>query len=1157
MADEEGEAPRSNFDSLHFSFITVFQLITGENWNEVMKTGVTRVGWWTVVYFVMVYVLGNFMVLNLFLATLMESFSSYAGSTRALSSDGSSRSLLDRVTAAVAEPGATSSMAQNSKHGTISSKIGGLGNVDEARYRQSDSRPAGSEANSFSRYSSRMAKTRLDLDRTTTTKDILNRLGSNNLMTKHMSGQSHRMLVREKATRTVTTVSRTTRLKRYLRVQWGFFTSREYSLFLLSPSNAFRIMMARTVASKAFERVIFSFILASCAVLAVKNTDDNDMLYAFNLCITIIFVVEALMKITALGFILHPTSYLRADWFNVLDFTIVIIDVSFFWATDITYIKVIRILRVLRSLRLISSLKGMRITITSIFRAIPGILNVVVMLALFMLLFGLLGVQFFKGQLYRCNDGSLVDEVDCTGTFDDPYIDGLTLPRQWSNPSQHFDNIGAGMLTLFEVSTLENWPHIMFLSVDASPHSEAPDRDAHPEASLFYVVYIVLVNFFVLNMFIGVVYMEFQKVKKSKENTLFLSEEQRYWIDLQREILYTSPPKVPSAPQNRGRYALFQLATHPYFEPTMNIFIVLNVILFSMNYEDQPHDYNEALTYLDYMFTFIFVIEAAIKLLGFGVRQYFSSKWNTFDFVIVSTTFARFMVEVTAGSKSVNVSFLRVFRVFRIFRFAKNFRTLKRLFQTLILSLYSLVNIGILLLILFFIFAVLGMNFFEGIRHGQFLDEHANFDSFFNAVLTLYRMLSGENWNGIMHDCSVQEPYCTKGIDCGSTWAPLYFVAFVVLGKFVVLNLFITVILEQFSSIGKADKFHVSSEDIKLYARAWAAFMPDGGVDMPAELVPTLLLEIPEPLGLKPSFGDVGTCVTRGDVLRKMKPLNVMLRDGRVHYHELLNELSRHALGPKARITQDCAPIRDHQRNLAKVYPELLDEGMAPLDTNDEGEPFFLVQSYAAILIQAQWRGKRTQRAMETNRDRSHADMSVEDLSASSSPGEYLNRPLKRPVGNLAPKESPSDDDFLASPPATRRSMSDPQRATVLVVPPSGPRPEVRGRDQVSGLNDSLPVSNSEAVPKRTLLFIDTARPKDGEDIGDLVQSARGPGERPRRLTRHKEAPSLHLGVHKTLKGSHSASIGERITLVTSTNKRLHILSPAARKRWLEHDLNL
>lgn len=115
---------------------------------------------------------------------------------------------------------------------------------------------------------------------------------------------------------------------------------------------------------------------------------------------------------------------------------------------------------------------------------------------------------------------------------------------------------------------------------------------------------------------------------------------------------------------------------------------------------------------------------------------------------------AGFTVEVAIGSASgIDFTLLRVVRVIRIFRLVKVSKHLRAIFSTLLISLPSLGNVGALLCMLFFMFAVAGQQLFGTVEHGDFINEHANFEDFRHSILLLFRMSTGESWNGLMHDC--------------------------------------------------------------------------------------------------------------------------------------------------------------------------------------------------------------------------------------------------------------------------------------------------------------------------------------------------------------------------------------------------------------------
>jgi hypothetical protein len=169
-------------------------------------------------------------------------------------------------------------------------------------------------------------------------------------------------------------------------------------------------------------------------------------------------VAEMLIKIVSNGFIFNgETSYLRNSW-NIMDFFIVAFALISIFASGInlSFIKVLRMLRVFRPLRMISRNEGLKLAVLSLMNAIPGIMNVLVISALFFLLFGILGVSYFKGAFFVCYLGN-------TNVLDiDTKWECVDNGGDWINKDANFDSVINSMITLFQMSTTENWNFIMF-----------------------------------------------------------------------------------------------------------------------------------------------------------------------------------------------------------------------------------------------------------------------------------------------------------------------------------------------------------------------------------------------------------------------------------------------------------------------------------------------------------------------------------------------------------------------------------------------------------------------------------------------------------------------------------------------------------------------
>lgn len=137
--------------------------------------------------------------------------------------------------------------------------------------------------------------------------------------------------------------------------------------------------------------------------------------------ISIIFVLEFVMKSVVLGFCIGENTYLKDSW-NVLDFIIVFFSIvnwiiEALSSADISFVKGFRALRALRPLRVVSKNEGIKTVVNSLLKSIPSLLNVLLIIILFLLVFGILGVQLFKGSISYCNDESITtNKADCLAT---------------------------------------------------------------------------------------------------------------------------------------------------------------------------------------------------------------------------------------------------------------------------------------------------------------------------------------------------------------------------------------------------------------------------------------------------------------------------------------------------------------------------------------------------------------------------------------------------------------------------------------------------------------------------------------------------------------------------------------------------------------------
>jgi hypothetical protein len=201
---------------------------------------------------------------------------------------------------------------------------------------------------------------------------------------------------------------------------------------------------------------------------------------------------------------------------------------------------------------------------------------------------------------------------------------------------------------------------------------------------------------------------------------------------------------------------------------------------------------------------------------------------------------------------------LRVARVLRILRLLKNLKGLRDLVMTLVMAFPSLVNVAALLVIVMYMYSVLGMNLFGYLQRGEALNDHNNFESFSGSMLLLFQCLTGDGWSEMMDDAMINEdrgcdaaPDDGSPSDCGTPLALPFFISFVVIGTFVFLNLVVAVILENFTALGAVNPDLVSASDISEFKEEWGTLDPDANGYIPANTLPQLVMTLKAPLGLR------------------------------------------------------------------------------------------------------------------------------------------------------------------------------------------------------------------------------------------------------------------------------------------------------------------
>ncbi|POI34542.1 hypothetical protein CIB84_001706, partial [Bambusicola thoracicus] len=419
------------------------------------------------------------------------------------------------------------------------------------------------------------------------------------------------------------------------------------AFFIFSPNNRFRVHCHRIVNDNIFTNLILFFILLSSISLAAEDpvrhlSFRNQVLFYFDIVFTVIFTIEIALKIlgnadyvftsiftleiilkmTAYGAFLHKGSFCR-NYFNILDLLVVSVSLISFGiqSSAINVVKILRVLRVLRPLRAINRAKGLKHVVQCVFVAIRTIGNIVIVTTLLQFMFACIGVQLFKGKLYSCTDSSKQTEAECRGYYI-TYKDGevsqpMIQPRSWENSKFDFDNVLTAMMALFTVSTFEGWPELLYRSIDSHMEDVGPIYNHRVEISIFFIIYIIIIAFFMMNIFVGFVIVTFQEQGEQEYKNCELDKNQRQCV----EYALKARPLRRYIPKNQYQYKVWYVVNSTYFEYLMFVLILLNTICLAMQHYGQSCMFKEAMNILNMLFTGLFTVEMVLKLIAFKPKD--------------------------------------------------------------------------------------------------------------------------------------------------------------------------------------------------------------------------------------------------------------------------------------------------------------------------------------------------------------------------------------------------------------------------------------------------------------------------------------------------------------------------------------------------------
>uniref|UniRef100_A0A4W3J3B8 Voltage-dependent L-type calcium channel subunit alpha n=1 Tax=Callorhinchus milii TaxID=7868 RepID=A0A4W3J3B8_CALMI len=858
---DETQTKRSTFDNFPQSLLTVFQILTGEDWNEVMYDGIMAYGgpassgMIVCIYFIILFICGNYILLNVFLAIAVDN-------------------LADAESLNTAQKEEEEEKERKKK--------------DEEEEEEPEV-PAGPRPQ---------------------------RLADLNLKEK------------------------------IIPIPEGS------AFFIFSSTNPIRVGCHRLINHHIFTNLILAFIMLSSVSLAaedpIRNFSFRNHILGFaDYVFTSMFAFEIVLKMTSYGAFLHKGSFCR-NYFNLLDLLVVGVSLVSFGiqSSAISVVKILRVLRVLRPLRAINRAKGLKHVVQCVFVAIRTIGNIMILKS------GLLVV--LQGKFFRCTDEAKQTPEDCKGTYivyKDGDVEHPTIrERVWHNSDFNFDNVLNAMMALFTVSTFEGWPNI------------GPVYNNRVEISIFFIIYIIIIAFFMMNIFVGFVIVTFQEQGEQEYKNCELDKNQRQCV----EYALKARPFRRYIPKNPYQYKFWYVVSSTGFEYIMFILIMLNTLCLAIQHYEQSKLFNYVMDILNMVFTGVFTVEMVLKLIAFKPRHYFADAWNTFDALIVvgsvvdiaitevntvCVPFPDTGISTSEDSSRISITFFRLFRVMRLVKLLSRGEGIRTLLWTFIKSFQALPYVALLIAMLFFIYAVIGMQVFGKVAmqdHTQ-VNRNNNFQTFPQAVLLLFRCATGEAWQDIMLAC-LPGKRCDPESDygpgeeftCGSNFAIIYFITFYMLCAFLIINLFVAVIMDNFDYLTR-DWSILGPHHLDEFKRIWSEYDPEAKGRIKHLDVVTLLRRIQPPLG----FGKL--CPHRV-ACKRLVAMNMPLNsDGTVMFNATLFALVRTALKIKTDGKLK-APLRSRKKGV------VLKKGSPCLWSIHIDDEVTVGKFYATFLIQDYFR---------------------------------------------------------------------------------------------------------------------------------------------------------------------------------------------------------
>ncbi|OAT03551.1 calcium channel subunit Cch1 [Blastomyces gilchristii SLH14081] len=894
--DIGGNEIQITFFDIYNSFLGMYQILSSENWTAILYSAVEstypwNTAWISAIFVIMWFILANFVVLNMFIAVIQESFDVSEDEKR-----------IQQVKAFLQQK-----QLSGSSQGNLSlSTIFRLGR--NSRFRDPlDHGPAALEmllkdavVNEF-----------LDEQPRSPPADIQpteiqpGHPEHKNGVTNFFSSFKNRIMNREPnpfysklkfskvyddsdpTAMAKEVLSASEQRKRAQRQYLQKYPNYNVSLYIFKPTNPLRRFCQRIVGpgrgSSRIEGIdpykpvwytfsafiyaaIVAMVLLACIAtplyqrnyLQTHKPGLSNWFVWTDLAFAIIFTIEAVIKVIADGFFWTPNAYFRGSWGfidGIVLITLWINVVSAIFNATATS-RVVGAFKALRALRLLNVSDSARETFHAVI-ILGGwkVISAAFVSMSFLVPFAIYGLNLFNGQFKSCNDDDFgYSSLDhCVGEYmSSPYAWDVLAPRVVSNPYFSFDNFGESLFILFQIVSQEGWTGVLWEAMAITGVNQQPVPLASQENGLFFVVFNLLGAVFVLTLFVSV----FMRNYTEQTGVAFLTAEQRSWLELRKHLRQISPSKRSiDKDSSKIKSWCYKIAVkkHGRWSRFITGLLLCHLLLLVLEFYPESVWWDRTRDILFLIFTMFYIANIFIRVVGLTWQRFSRSSWDLYSIISVSGTFVTTMLSVVRYE---NIVFTRLHKLFLVsialLMIPRN-NQLDQLFKTAAASLTAIGNLLATWFVLFLVYAIALTQIFGLTKFGEGETGSINFRDVPRALILLFRTSVGEGWNEVMEDfATMVPPYCTADgqffeSDCGSAgWARTLFISWNIVSMYIFVSLFVSLIFESFSYVYQRSSglYAISREEIRRFKQAWATYDPDGTGYISKEAFPRLLGEL-------------------------------------------------------------------------------------------------------------------------------------------------------------------------------------------------------------------------------------------------------------------------------------------------------------------------